>query len=126
MNRYTICLGSNCDDKYARLAAAAEFLTTLGAVGARSGAYLSEPEHSAPGPLYLNEVIELHAEPGYDRLHSAIKAYESGLRSAFSGEGVCIDIDIVFANGECLRPADATAHYFRTGLRNLAQESHPA
>ncbi|MBD5219668.1 MAG: hypothetical protein HDS72_05445 [Bacteroidales bacterium] len=119
MNRYTICLGSNCAEKEARLADAAQFLTQLGNLTARSGAFLSEPEFSAPGPLYLNEVLEMASAQPYDALHSSIKTYETALRSGYHGQGVCIDIDIVVANGECLRPADASAHYFRTGLARL-------
>ena len=119
MNRYTICLGSNCAEKEARLADAAQFLTKLGTLTARSGAFLSEPEFSAPGPLYLNEVLEMVSPQPFDTLHNHIKAYETALRSNYRGEGVCIDIDIVVANGECLRPADASAHYFRTGLARL-------
>lgn len=120
MNRYTICLGSNCPEKSTQLAEAADFLGGLGTIAARSGAYLSEPEHSAPGPLYLNEVLELLAEPGYEHLHGLIKEYEGARRAAYCGEGVCIDIDIVYANGECLRPDDAAAHYFRMGEAKIA------
>lgn len=119
MNEYTICLGSNCDDKYARLAEAAGFIAGLGTIRARSGAYLSEPEYSAPGPLYLNEVLEFASDAGYDSLHRNIKEYEGELRAAYRGPGVCIDIDIVFANGQCLRPADAVAHYFRAGRTRI-------
>lgn len=119
-NIATICLGANTPEATATLAEALQYLQTKGHVLARSGQYFTSPEYAGETVPYLNEVIRLSTETDYDTFHADTKAYEASVRAHNPYPGlVNLDIDIVRWNTATLRPADASAAYFRQGEQRL-------
>lgn len=120
MNECIICVGANSEHRSRNLVRATEFLARSGIITDRSGMFSSEPERCQNQPLYLNEVLRFSTGLSFEELHAGIKAYESRERSAHKSPTVCIDIDIVYWNGACLRPLDAKSNYFLTGMQKMA------
>lgn len=121
MNSALICLGANGPDADVQIDNAFAMLCRLGSVAASSPAYPSHPEYGGSQPPYLNRIVSLDTSMDYDDIHRHTKSYEQGIRSSADiAPLVAIDIDIVEWNGDTLRPADATARYFRKGLALMA------
>lgn len=112
-----VCLGSNAPRKSATVAEAFAFLARLGTVAADSGDFLSAPEQTpADAAPYLNRIVALKCGLPLEKLHALTKGYETAVRGSYTGEGVAVDIDIVYYSGRCLRPRDAASDYFLRGL----------
>ena len=112
-----ICLGASCLTKVEAVEAAFAFIATLGTVTADSRGFLSDPEFSPEGtPLYQNRVLALSTTLPHDELHRLSKNYETAIRTAHTGKGVAVDIDIVVFNNCIYREKDAASDYFRKGL----------
>lgn len=112
-----ICLGASSLLKIEAVEAAFAFIATLGTITADSGGFLSDPEFSPDcTPLYQNRVLTLTTTLTHAELHRLSKDYETAVRTAHTGEGVAVDIDIVVFNGHIYREKDAASDYFRKGL----------
>lgn len=121
-----ICLGANSADKIRAVEAAYTRVAALGTVVADSGPYPTPAEGTPPNTeSYNNRLLRLLTPLPLNRLHTACKEYEAGVRSAHSGDGVAIDIDIVTFGADVLRPVDFASAYFTTGLAKMEAPTRP-
>ncbi len=121
-----ICLGASAATKLAAVDAAFGFIAAAGRIKADSGGFPSEPERIQGETLsYHNRVAILETTMDFESLRNLTKNYENGVRKAFRGPGVAVDIDIVLFDGEVLRPADAASAYFRRGMELACQNMVP-
>lgn len=127
LNKALLCLGSNVPSAVEYLAAAVVFLQENGAIVRTTQPYLTDPEYQGDVGVYQNQLIELAVDCDYDTLKTTIKAYEAEIRAAGPAKPfVNIDLDIVIWNEEVVRPKDAAADYFKSGLKILANPLPPA
>lgn len=122
-----LCLGSNVTDCDERLIRAVESLSLLLDDMRMSRRYYTPaefsgapPPDSGSHPPYLNQVIAATFRGSYDDLHRRTKSIEAlcGRRRDHGAE-VAVDIDIVIADGQVMRPRDYNAEHFRIGYREL-------
>lgn len=126
LNKALLCLGSNVPEALEYLAAAVSFLQEKGTVLRATPPYLTDPEYQGDVGVYQNQLIELDVECDFDSLQATIKAYETEIRATGPAKPfVNIDLDIVFWNDEVIRPKDAAADYFKSGLKILAKPLPP-
>ncbi len=119
-NRAILCLGANVPDASERLDAAATMLGICGTILRSTPKYLTAPEYAGDSAPYLNRIIELGTILDIDTIRRRTKRYQTDVRAkADCAPLVAVDIDIVLWNGEVLRPADAAANYFRSGMTML-------
>lgn len=118
-------LGSNDGDREAHLRHALSFLDEISAA-----AYYSSPYESPAlsgqtivnKPHYLNSVAAIDFDGDLDTLRAMLKACEvmEGRTTSARADGkVPLDIDVVIADGEILRPADFKRYFFRQGYEEL-------
>lgn len=120
VNKAIICLGANTPDATERLAAAYSVLTILGAVSKATPPYLTSPEYAGEKEPYLNQIVELATYFDLNTLTERTKKYQTIIRSDNPYTPlVNIDIDIVEWNDTIIRPADASAAYYRQGKELL-------
>lgn len=131
MARYILGLGSNDGDREAHLRHALNFLAEI----CDSAYYSTDYESPALSggrvchkPHYMNSVAVVEFSGSPETLNAMLKACEvmEGRTSAARDEGrVPLDIDIVVADGEILRPKDFRQYFFRRGYEELLSALGP-
>lgn len=120
--RFVIVIGSNCGNRIAYIETALSCISFLSSIQKASGIYES-PDCMGSNRRYLNKVVEIETTEysEYD-LVEKFKELEKkcGRDSKAKERGeVCLDIDIVIANGEIRRPLDFKASYFQKGYKEI-------
>lgn len=120
-------LGSNCGDRRANVEAALGWLSTV-LSGMQAGPlYETPPVHTPSHPdIWNSDYVNCVAAGDYDgsprELQLLAKEYERAngrdMECRIAGK-VPIDIDVVVAGGDVLRPFDYSASFFRIGLEGL-------
>ncbi len=118
-------LGSNDGDRELHLRHALNFLAEICETTYCSTSYES-PAMSARGitnkPHYLNAVAAVDFPGDLPTLEAMLKACEvmEGRTSQARSEGrVPLDMDVVIAAGDILRPSDYNRYFFRRGYEEL-------
>lgn len=120
-----IGLGSNDGDREAHLRHAIDFLSEICTAAYCSTPYESAAVTSRPAshkPHYLNAVASVEFDGDLDTLQAMLKAGEvmAGRNAEARRLGrVPIDMDVVIADGEVIRPGDYARYYFRQGYEEL-------
>jgi len=126
--RVYLCIGSNLDDREARLAKAICSLSQLLSGMVCSSCYLTPAEQplsagagcESDARPYLNAVVYASYAGDYDSLCAETRRIEAQCgRNRAAAPDVAMDIDIVMADGTVLRPGDFAAPHFRIGYRQL-------
>lgn len=118
---YLLSIGSNCPSAAAMMARAEEWLRANFTNVTTSGVY-STKALNASAPDYLNLVARGDSDMTPDAAIAAGKAFEAECgRSAASKLRGCVemDIDIIAAGSQVLRPQEYTRQYFLKGLEKL-------
>lgn len=121
MNRVVISLGSNVEDRMARVAAAMTWIQSILRSTACSGIYETDDFHPT-GRKYCNAVMAGDTALSQSEIDTAVRLYELNAgrdESARLRGDVPIDIDLVIWNGTVLRPRDMEREYFLRGFREL-------
>lgn len=120
MNKIILSLGSNLADGQAHVAAAIEWLESVGCQCEVSSIY-SSPSINGDGTMYFNAVVRGLFQCDADELSVKCKEYEATHgRVHVKGMPVSIDIDVVVCNDCILRPKDASRYYFTRGVKELS------
>jgi len=120
VNTAIICLGANTPDAAERLAGAYRLTASLGTIVESTSPYPTAPEYAGETEPYLNQIIILSTDLGFEELSDRTKAYQTKIRAENRyAPLVNVDIDIVEWNKAIVRPADAAASYYRTGMEIL-------
>ena len=119
-----ICLGGNALATRGEIELATELLAQLGIITAQTESYPTPPEYEGEKFPYLNRVVLLHTSLSLQELEKRTKSYEYSKRAVNKEKNrVNIDIDIVTFDNQTIRPADASASYFRIGISKLQKQS---
>ena len=121
MNTYVLSIGSNAVDKAERLAFGFDELCSRLVVVARSEAYVT-PALNSRDADYLNAVAVVQADIDFDSLNVLLKQIEtlSGRTPQSKMSGVIpLDLDIVIALGNVVRPGDFDRQYFQIGWNQI-------
>lgn len=119
--RYLLSIGSNCPSARAMMARAEEWLHTHFANVESSGIYSSKALNVS-APDYLNLVARGDSDLTPDQTIALGKAFEAECgRTPQSKLQGCIelDIDVIAAGAQILRPAELSRPYFAHGLSLL-------
>lgn len=117
-------MGSNVDDRMARVAAAMTWIQSILQCTVCSGIYETDDFHPT-GRKYCNAVIAGDSALSQSEIDATAGLYElnAGRDEAARRRGdVPIDIDLVIWNGTVLRPRDMEREYFLRGFRELGPE----
>ena len=117
-----LSLGSNCGNRNAQVSKAMTWLSSLLADVSSSPVY-ETPEAYGRGDLYMNAVVKGETPIPIEALNRLFKDYEyaHGRDCASRRKGeVPIDIDIVIAGDDILRPRDFNQQFFQIGYRQLS------
>lgn len=121
---YYVSVGSNIPDAAVCVADALRFLDNL-LDGCRcSDVYRTPPMGGKPVADYTNAVACGESTLDPERMTAVLKEYERdcGRTREDSRRGVVvIDLDLVTADGQVLRPRDYEARHFRIGFGQLNQ-----
>jgi 2-amino-4-hydroxy-6-hydroxymethyldihydropteridine diphosphokinase len=126
MNRVVISLGSNVEDRMARVAAAMTWIQSILHSTDCSGIYETDDFHPT-GRKYCNAVMAGDTALSQGEIDAAAGLYElnAGRDEPARLRGdVPIDIDLVMWNGTVLRPRDMEREYFLRGYRELGPETY--
>lgn len=121
MNTYVLSIGSNAVDKAERLAFGFDELRSRLVVVARSEAYVT-PALNGRDADYLNAVAVVQADIDFDSLNVLLKQIETlcGRMPQSKMSGVIpLDLDIVIALGNVVRPGDFDRQYFQIGWNQI-------
>lgn len=121
MNTYVLSIGSNAVDKAERLAFGFDELRSRLVVVARSEAYVT-PALNGRDADYLNAVAVVQADIDFDSLNVLLKQIETlgGRTPQSKMSGVIpLDLDIVIAHGNVVRPGDFDRQYFQIGWNQI-------
>ncbi len=121
MNTYVLSIGSNAVDKAERLAFGFDELCSRLVVVARSEAYVT-PALNSRDADYLNAVAVVQADIDFDSLNVLLKQIETlgGRTPQSKMSGVIpLDLDIVIALGNVVRPGDFDRQYFQIGWNQI-------
>lgn len=119
MAEYVVGIGSNCGDSDLRVAVAIQFLESLLSEFRHSDIYRT-PSTKADGTYYSNAVASGHSHLTPQEMAAVCKEYERREgREKSAGAPVVIDLDVVMADGEVLRPRDMAQSYFIIGFNQL-------
>lgn len=118
---YLLSIGSNCPTAAAMMARAEEWLRTHFADVRTSGIYSTRALNGA-SPDYLNLVARGNSELTPEEVIAAGKAFEAECgrtpQSKLRGS-IELDIDVIAAGDDVLRPAELSRPYFIQGLRRV-------
>lgn len=117
-------MGSNVEDRMARVAAAMTWIQSILQCTVCSGIYETDDFHPT-GRKYCNAVMAGDSALSQDEIDATAGLYElnAGRDEAARRRGdVPIDIDLVIWNGTVLRPRDMEREYFLRGFRELGPE----
>lgn len=118
-----IGIGANMPDAPHKVSNAIKFLSTILANIKVSSLYTTPAAGSKSAPDYINAVLSGYSFFNIESLTAITKAYESisGRTCTDSQKGlVAIDIDIVVANTEVIRPHDFSASHFIIGYSQIS------
>ncbi|MDE6578717.1 MAG: 2-amino-4-hydroxy-6-hydroxymethyldihydropteridine diphosphokinase [Muribaculaceae bacterium] len=121
MSRVVLSLGSNCGDRVSAVRDACKWLLTQLENGRSSDIYETQSVGSAGNP-YMNAVVSGEYPGNEKSLEALCKQYESEhgrTAEARLRKEVPIDIDIVLADSEVLRPKDYSCWFFQKGYRQI-------
>lgn len=121
-HEYYISIGSNTAGAPRFMEAAIAFLRTLLSNCLVSDLYCTKPLGAKPVNDYTNAVACGTSTLDPEQLNRQLKEFEAaqGRTKEESKKGnVVIDLDIVTADGEILRPRDYSALHFRIGYEQL-------
>lgn len=107
--RTFIGLGGNIGDARSTFASAVAELRGLGAIGAVSSLYVSEPRDVHDQPEFTNAALELQTELEPGQLLAALKSIERRLGRDPDGRRWgprTIDLDILAFDGRCIEDAE--------------------
>lgn len=115
-------LGSNCGDRKASVAKAISSLKSILKNAKASRIYETQPVGHSGSTNYMNAVVSGIFTGDPEDLEGLCKDYE--LREGRDAEArakglVPIDIDIVIAAGNVIRPRDFKCAFFQTGYRQI-------
>lgn len=113
-----IGVGSNSPDKTHQMELALEFLRSS-LDNFRCSSVYSTPALNGVDADYLNAVASGSCDMTVDEVVSIFKDYECRCGRRKSDKSVIIDLDLVVADGNVLRPRDMDREYFRLGYREL-------
>ena len=117
--KYVISIGSNCNDAFANVGKAIEYLCRI-LDEPRSSSVYTTPSIKKDGSIYTNAVVEGFSDLDFGAVNLLLKKYESDngrIHDAFSK--VEIDLDIVIAGNEVVREKDYSRDYFTIGFKEL-------
>ncbi len=117
-NRFVVSIGSNSIDAADNVRHAIDFLSGYLDEFQCSSIY-STPSIKNDGTMYHNAVAMGVTDLSEDKFNSILKSYESGSGRKHGDSCVEIDLDIVVANGEVIRPKDFSRNYFIIGYNEL-------
>lgn len=124
MTRYVVSIGSNCGDRRRHVAEAMEWLSAM-LSDFRASEIYETPPFGHQGSDYMNAVAEGESEMTLAAFERECKRREvecgRNLYARMQGL-VPVDIDIVMADGEVLRPEDFRRGFFRLGYQTLHPE----
>lgn len=121
INTYVLSIGSNAVDKEERLAFGFDELRSQLVVVASSEAYVT-PALNGRDADYLNAVAVVQADIDFDSLNVLLKQIETlgGRTPQSKMSGVIpLDLDIVIALGNVVRPGDFDRQYFQIGWNQI-------
>lgn len=121
MIQVVLSLGSNCGDKRRSVADALTWLRSVLAGAVASEIYLTPSAGKSSGD-YANCVVKGLYDGSVESLNTLCKNYElsEGRDSECREKGrVPIDIDIVIADADILKPWDYRQEFFRKGFLSL-------
>lgn len=122
MERYIVSIGSNAANRSLMVEEAFGWLSSLVKVTAASSPYTLPDSSGRTELCYTNIVAVAQTDITLPELSAAFDAYETS-RGRRSGDSVVtIDLDIVWHNGEVLRPGDFASPHFRFGLSQLPED----
>lgn len=116
-----VSIGSNCGDKEKSVRMALKWLTGILENSSESEIYITPAAGNSTGE-YANCVVKGEYCGDYEELNGLLKVYEENFgRDANCRKNgmVPIDIDIVMASGEIVKPWDYRQEFFQTGYRSL-------
>lgn len=119
---YLLSIGSNCPSAAAMMARAEEWLRANFTEVRSSGIYSSKALNAA-SPDYLNLVARAESPLPADRVIALGKAFEAECgrtpQSKLRGS-IEMDVDVIAAGSELLRPTELSRPYFIAGLNKIA------
>lgn len=121
MTQFVISIGSNSNDKSNQIAKSFDWIRSILNNVKVSDIY-STPSINGVGPDYFNAVAIGYSEMTIDEFNFIAKQYEKECGRTKENkltENIPIDIDIVIANNEVLRPKDFAHDFFQIGYRQL-------
>ena len=121
MNRYVISIGSNSADRDIQLAKAINWLSSIAKSIKASSVYCTESINHVDNE-YMNAVAVCESEHSHNDLNDMLKQYEinCGRSKESKLNGVIpIDLDIVIALGNVVRPGDFDRQYFQIGWNQI-------
>lgn len=120
MTRFVFSLGSNVSSAEAEICHAIEYLREI-LTDAKASTVYSSLSIKGDGVIYHNAVISGYSDADIETMNRISKDYEA-LRGRQRGHGapVVIDIDVVIAGDNILRPADYSRDYFTRGYNELS------
>lgn len=117
--RYLLSIGSNCPSAAAMMARAEEWLRGHFANVESSGIYSSKALN-ASAPDYLNLVARGDSDMTPGQAIATAKAFEAECGRTAESKlrgSIEMDVDIIAAGDDILRPAELSRPYFITGLQ---------
>jgi len=118
----TLCIGSNCGNRNARIAAAVARLRAVASV-MRLSQVLETKDVTGRGALYLNQVVVCTTDMELAGFKNCLAAFEAtaGRLSSSKAEGLMpIDIDLVVWDGKIVSRSDFEADYFKDCLATVS------
>lgn len=118
-----IGVGSNSPDKEQRMAQAIELLDDFLSSMQCSSIYSTRAINGVDAD-YLNSVVMGNSDLPVDDVVLHLKELERRCGRVPGSEYVSLDLDLVVADGEVLRPKDMERGYFQRGYRELMGIDH--
>ncbi len=118
----TLCIGSNCGNRSAGIAAAVGRIGSVASV-MRLSQVLESKDVTGRGSLYLNQVVVCATDMELAGFKDCLAAFEAagGRRSSSKAEGMMpIDIDLVVWDGKIVSRSDFDADYFKDCLATVS------
>lgn len=120
-NKYFISIGSNCPKGDVNVAAAISFISTILVECDFSDIYSTPSISVGDNSTYFNAVGCGWSELDTLNMQMKLKEWEisQGRNHSDKSKNVVIDLDLVIANQDVLRPKDFAREYFQIGYKQL-------
>lgn len=121
MHQMIVSLGSNTPDRSERMAGALRWLRQTCGVEYASEVYNTRA-HSGCAPDYLNQVVVVRSATSPADFQALCKDYEraQGRTPEQKCRGcVCVDLDVMWSDGQWLRPDEKELPYFVQGFAQV-------